>query len=121
MTDTKPLVSYLAIRLSSSYQEHLLKLPGKHWDSRVSIQYPVDYTYNKSLVFFLATKKECGSKHFLLSHCLPPNRVGGTAHPAIAQPSNFYFTILDISKKQLNKQDLLLFTCTIKGLIENQK
>ena len=37
MTDTKPLVSYLAIRLSSYYQEHLLTLPGKHRDSRVSI------------------------------------------------------------------------------------
>ena len=37
MIDTKTLVSYLAIRLSFYYQEHLLTLPGKHWDSRVSI------------------------------------------------------------------------------------
>ena len=36
-TDTKPLISYLAIRLSSYYQEHLLILPGKHQDLRVSI------------------------------------------------------------------------------------
>ena len=35
--DTKPLRSYLAIRLSSHNQEHLLTLPGKHRDSRVSI------------------------------------------------------------------------------------
>ena len=35
--DTKPLISYLAIRLSSHNQEHLLTLPGKHRDSRVSI------------------------------------------------------------------------------------
>ena len=34
-TDTKPLVSYLVIRLSSNKQEHLLTLPDKHQDSRV--------------------------------------------------------------------------------------
>ena len=33
----KPLVSYLAIRLSSYYQENLLTLPDKHRDSRVNI------------------------------------------------------------------------------------
>ena len=49
MIDTKPLVSYLAIRLSPYYQEHLLTLLGKNRDSRDS---------NYSIMFFWNGKEK---------------------------------------------------------------
>ena len=58
MADTKPLVSNLEIRLSSYYQEHLLTLSVKHWNSRFSInKYTVNQKFPKKnikLAFYMS-------------------------------------------------------------------
>ena len=48
MAGTEYLVSFLLIKLSSYYLEHLLTLPGKHWYSRLAY---LQHTLLKTCIF----------------------------------------------------------------------
>ena len=72
MIDTKPIVSYLAIRLSSYLWEHLPKQPGKHRNSRVSINTLI--VHNQGVNFF--------------SGFVSPNQISNSQSPKFTRIAN---------------------------------